>query len=51
MKTTSARHGRVATILGWALLATAGCSGLTVPTTQLKSSTGPAVNAAAGERY
>ena len=51
MKTTSARHGRVVTILGWALLATAGCSGLTVPTTQLKSSTGPAVNAAAGERY
>jgi curli biogenesis system outer membrane secretion channel CsgG len=51
MKTTSARHGRVVTILGWALLASAGCSGLTVPTTQLKSSTGPAVNAAAGERY
>jgi curli biogenesis system outer membrane secretion channel CsgG len=51
MKTTRARHGRLVTILGWALLASAGCSGLTVPTTQLKSSTGPAVNAAAGERY
>jgi curli biogenesis system outer membrane secretion channel CsgG len=51
MKTTSARHGHLVTILGWALLASAGCSGLTVPTTQLKSSTAPAVNTAAGERY
>jgi curli biogenesis system outer membrane secretion channel CsgG len=51
MKTIDTWHNGAAVILGWALLASTGCSTLDSPTAPTTTATSPAPNAASIERY